>query len=581
MELSQQSIHDVIHPTAAFTDESESVWQQSNASTASTAIHAAKETSWEESPLNPKNRIDSLEALERPLWRIDGCTAFGTQFYAVPLFVESIPPFRIDVFIPEPATISPELRSVLDMDVAFYTRDASRISQLGVTQHVLRLLQYWTSTLDDARQIYQNVPFGSRIVFNNLPKHVSQVRVSIAPTYYLERQMLSVSSFQAFWGAHVELPRTVDIHDVVYLSQLHDSVCLVGYEGKTWIFKALTSYTKYLYHELRQLLSIKSHPNIVARPVHLITKKCSFGSKTAVIGFTLELHVHGSLRDLIPFLEVHDQVSLADKAKWSVQLCSALVHLRETCRIFYPDLRLDNIVLSESGDVVMVDFEQRGVWCEFAAPEVNAIEYVRLLAIDDEIPSDIRDRYADMLTSMLPAWEEMGQGEDYAWPSEGYNVPWACLTPKEQEACEVYMLGRVLWCIFESNSAPQRAAVWLSYRWEPLVEFPGYTRTPPAMQHLIDRCTRGRQAGLSRLIVRRRDKLVLRELESTGESAAQDVQKIARDWWAKEIAESEAWLKERAAGMKRGDWNENYYDRPSLREVRDALDEFRRENDLC
>ncbi|KAL7946410.1 hypothetical protein V8C42DRAFT_35999 [Trichoderma barbatum] len=576
MELSQQSIHDVIHPTAAFSDES--IWEQS---TTSTAAHAARETPWEESPLNPKNRIDSLEPPARPLWRIDGCTAFGTQFYAVPLFMESIPPFRIDVFIPEPATLSAELRSVLDMDVAFYTRDASRISQLGVTQHVLRLLQYWTSTLDDPRQIYQNIPFGSRIVFNNLPKDVSQVQVCIAPTYYLERQMLSVASFESFWGSHLDLPPTVDIHDVVYLSQLHDSVCLIEYEGKTWIFKALTSYTKYLYHELRQLLSIKAHPNIVARPVHLITKKCTFGSKTAVIGFTLELHVHGSLRDLIPFLQVHDQVSLADKAKWSVQLASALVHLRESSRIFYPDLRLDNIVLSGSGDVVMVDFEQRGVWCEFAAPEVNAIEYVRLLAIDDEIPSHIVDKYASILTSMLPGWEEMGQGEDYVWPSEGYNVPWACLTPKEQEACEVYMLGRVLWCIFESNSAPQRAAVWLSYRWEPLVEFPGYTRTPPAMRDLIDRCTRGRQVGLSRLIVRRRDKLVLREFENTGESKAKEVQKTAREWWAKEIAESEAWLKERAEGMKRGDWNENYYDRPSLREVREELDKFLKDNNLC
>ncbi|UKZ80864.1 hypothetical protein TrVFT333_008629 [Trichoderma virens FT-333] len=528
MELSQQSIHDVIHPTAAFSDES--IWEQS---ATSAAANAARETSWDQSPLNPKNRIDSLEPPARPLWRIDGCTAFGTQFYAVPLFMESIPPFRIDVFIPEPATLSPELRSVLDMDVAFYTRDASRISQLGVTQHVLRLLQYWTSTLDDPPQIYQNIPFGSRIVFNNLPRDVSQV------------QLLGVAPGPS---------PTVDIHDVVYLSQLHDSVCLIEYEGKTWIFKALTSYTKYLYHELRQLLSINAHPNIVARPVHLITKKCTFGSKTAVIGFTLEFHV-----------------SLADKAKWSVQLASALVHLRETTGIFYPDLRLDNIVLSGSGDVVMVDFEQRGVWCEFAAPEVNAIEYIRLLAIDDEISSHV---HASGLGGD-------GPGEDYVWPSEGYNVPWACLTPKEQEACEVYMLGRVLWCIFESNSAPQRAAVWLSYRWEPLVEFPGYTRTPPAMRDLIDRCTRGRQAGLSRLIVRRRDKLVLREFENTGESTAKEVQNTARDWWAKEIADSEAWLKERAEGMKRGDWNENYYDRPSLREVREELEKFRKENNSC
>lgn len=97
-------------------------------------------------------------------------------------------------------------------------------------------------------------------------------------------------------------------------------------------------------------------------------------------------------------------------------------------------------------------------------PEVNAIEYVRLLAIDDDIDPDVQVKYAALLSGLLPGWEDMGEGEDYAWPSSGYNVPWACLTRTEQEACEVYMLGRVLWCIFEASNAPQRAAVWLSYR---------------------------------------------------------------------------------------------------------------------
>ncbi|KND95035.1 hypothetical protein TOPH_00093 [Tolypocladium ophioglossoides CBS 100239] len=567
MELSQQAIHDVIHPTAAFSGVDPDPTTRD--------LERSQEVGWLESSLNPKNRIDSLEPPGNPLWSIDGCTAFGTQIYAVPLFVDSIRPYRVDVFIPEPATLSPELREVLDLDVTFYTRDGSRISQLGITRHVLRILQHWTSTLEDPSQIYKDLPFGSRIVLQNLPKNVAETRISIAPTHYLERQLLSVSSLRKFWGDDVEFPPTVDIEDVEYLSQLHDSVCLANIEGKTWIFKALTSYTKYLYHELRQLLVMPPHPNVIARPVHLVTKKCSFGNKVAVVGFTVENHVHGSLRDLIPFLEIHDQVSLADKIKWSVQLASALIHLRETSLIFYPDLRLDNIVLSGSWDAVMIDFEQRGVWCEFAAPEVNAIEYMRLLAIDEEIDPEVQGKYADLLTELLPGWEEMGEGEDYLWPSRGYNVPWSCLTRTEQEACEVYMLGRVLWCIFEASSAPQRAAVWLSYRWEPLVEFPGYTTTPQPMRDLIDRCTRGRQPGLTKFIVRERDRLVLRELENTGTSTAQQVQETARDWWAKEIEASEAWLKERAEGMKMGDWNENYYDRPSLREVYDALEAFR------
>ncbi|PHH74187.1 hypothetical protein CDD83_4600 [Cordyceps sp. RAO-2017] len=584
MDLSQQSIHDVIHPTAAFSgpvgpSDRTTTTTKLTTSIATPNAHNNDRNSdggiaWSESSLNPKNRIDSLDPLAKPLWRIDGCTAFGTQIYAVPLFLDPIRPYRVDVFIPEPATLPEELRKVLDLDVTFYVRDGSRIAQLGITRHVLRILQHWTLAMDDPTQIYKNLPFGSRIAFQNLPKNVAETRISVAPTHYLEHQLLSVSTLHKFWGDKVRLPPTVDIEDIEYLSQLHDSVCLVNIDGKTWIFKAITSYTKYLYHELRQLLVMPPHPNVIARPVHLVTKRCSFGNKVAVVGFTVENHVHGSLRDLIPFLQLHGQVSLADKAKWSLQLASALLHLREKSRIFYPDLRLDNIVLSESWDAVMIDFEQRGVWCEFAAPEVNAIEYIRLLAIDDEIDPKIQARYADLLTDLLPGWEEMGEGEDYVWPSRGYNVPWSCLTEKEHEACEVYMLGRVLWCIFEACSAPQRAAVWLSYRWEPLVEFPNYTTTPAPLRDLIDRCTRGRQPGLTKYIVRERDRLVMRDLENTGKSTAQQVQRTARDWWAKEIAASESWLQARSEGMRRGDWNENYYNRPTLREVCRALEAF-------
>lgn len=568
MELSEDSIHDVIHPTAAFS-------RGQLADGNKQPSPGQKKPSWEDSLLNPKNRIDSLEAPCQPLWQIDGCTAFGSQFYATPLFVDSMPPLRMDVFIPEPSTLSLRLREMLDIDVTFHTRDKDRIARLGLTMHVLRILHHWVSSMEEPRRIYEKVPFGSKIVLPDLPINIAKVDITIAPAHDLEHQLLPLSALESFWGSDIKrFPPAVDISELVYVSQLHDSVCLVRIGGRIWVFKALTSYSKYLYHELRQLLRIPAHPNVVAKPAHVVTKKCSFGNKTAAVGFTLEYHRHGSLRDLIPFLQLHDRVTLTDKAKWATQLSSALCHLRENTGMFYPDLRMDNIVLSESGDVVMVDFEQRGVWCEFAAPEVNAIEYVRLLAVDEDIDRDVASKYSRLLSTLLPDWEDMIEGDAYVWPSDGYNIPWACLTSVEQEACEVYMLGRVLWCIFEAKSAPQRAAVWLSYRWEPVAEFPGYTRTPKPMRDLIDRCTRGRQPGLSKLIVREGNQLVLRELEHTGLSTAEQVQQTARQWWAEEIKASEEWLQDRAEGMKRGDWRENYYDRPTLREVHAELVAF-------
>ncbi|OAA33001.1 Protein kinase-like domain protein [Moelleriella libera RCEF 2490] len=567
MELSEQTIRDVIHPTAAFRIDDSSP----NSGGTETA---RQQVPWEVSNLNPKNRINALVPPQNPMWRIDGSTGFGAQYYAVPLFLHEIPPIRVDVFIPEPSSLPEDVREDLDLDATFYTRDGTRISRLGITSHILRVLQHWILTQPDPTKIYEGLPFGSRIVFHNLPKDIAATSITLAPTHHLERQLLSKASLQQFWGQNVDLPPVVDINDITYVSQLHDSVCLVRIEGTTWIFKALTSYTKYLYHELRQLLTTAPHSNIVSRPAHLVTKKCSFGNKTAVVGFTLEHHIHGSLRDLIPFMQLHGQVSLAEKTKWCCQVTAAVSHLHHVAHMFYPDLRMDNIVLSESRDAIMVDFEQRGVWCEFAAPEVNAVEYMRLLATDDDLEDSVQGEYATLLTEMLPGWNDMGPGEEYIWPSKGYNVAWMCLTRTEQEACEVYMLGRVLWCIFEASSAPQRAAVWLSYPWEPQVEFPGYTITPEPMRKLIDACTRGRQAGLSKHIVRKQKKLVMRNQEQLGTSTVEEIQQTATEWWRREISFSANWLRERTRGIQAGTWNENFYNRPSLEQVLESLKDF-------
>ncbi|KAI6783810.1 uncharacterized protein J7T54_001686 [Emericellopsis cladophorae] len=569
MELSEESIHDVIHPTAAFGTQKPSRAQRQNVE--------EDPPSWESSLLNPKNRIDSLEIPDSPLWAIDGCTAYGAQLYATPLFFKSMPPLRMDVYIPEPTKLPLAVREVLEVDMFFHTRDKHRISCLGLTRHIVRILHFWAKQMDDPREIYHNMPFGSRILLRNLPMNIADAVVMTVPAHHLEAQLHTLPSLQQCWAAEVkDYPPTLDLGELTYICQIHDSVSLVMINNKLWIFKALTSDSKYLYHELRKLLTMPAHPNVMSRPAHLITKKCSFGEKTVVLGFTLEYHVHGSLRDLIPFLHLHGRVSLQQQTKWSVQLASALVHLRTVPGMFYPDLRLDNIVLSASDNIVMVDFEQRGVWCEFAAPEINAIEYVRMIAVDIEISPAISDKYSKTLEAMVPDWEFMKEGEDYIWPNAGYNIAWSALTPTEQEACEVYMLGRVLWCIFEGTSAPQRAAVWLSYRFEPVVEFPGFTSTPEPIRDLIKRCTSGAQPGLSSLIVREGNQLVLRRLEHTGLSTPEQVQEAAKQFWSRDVEASGHWLAARAEGIAKGDWNENHYNRPTLKAVLAELEAYAR-----
>ncbi|KAI1083304.1 hypothetical protein F5B20DRAFT_455129 [Whalleya microplaca] len=572
MELSIRTIDEVVHPTAAFHLRPLGKTQENP-----DPAGPDHQPCWEDSLLNPKNRIDSLDLPENPLWRVDGCAGMGTQYYTLPLFLTSIPPIRMDVFIPQkqPALI----REQLDLDKAFHTKDAARLSRLAITRHIVRTLRTWTvdrfQTLDAFEKFYTRIPFGSRIVFENMALDTRKIQVSVAPNHYLEHQLLPLSRLLELWGSEFPFPQVIDFFDIHVVSVLHDSVCLARIHGKLFIFKALTSGAKYLYHELKVLCTLEPHTNIITRPIHIVTKMCHFGGKKAVAGFTTFYHSKGTLRDVLPQWRIHHQLRAADQLKWSIQLTSALEHLRRRSGTYYPDLRLDNIVLSEQSDVVMVDFEQRGVWCEFAAPEVNAIEYIRLIATDESIPRDVAAKYWRKLEQLVPAFEVL-TSEQYTNPEFGYNLPWIALSATEQEAAEVYMLGRVLWCIFEGVSGPQKAAVWQSYRWESDLEFPEYKRTPMAIRELVDQCTRGRRGTLNNLITRQQSQLLLRT-KSANEQTADDVKTTAAHFWTTELEVAEKFLDLRHSLRQRGEWTDNYYNRPSLGQVLATLEAYQRE----
>ncbi|KAI1461643.1 hypothetical protein F4805DRAFT_464931 [Annulohypoxylon moriforme] len=570
MELSTRAIGEVVHPTAAFYRPH--LGTRETLETPSPADSVIKFT-WQNSLLNPKNRINSLDLPQNPLWRVDGCAGLGTQYYVLPLFLKKVPPLRMDVFVSD---FQPTLiREQLELHKAFHIKDSVRLPRLAIAKHIVRILQNWTTSefKDFAafEDFYKGVPFGSRLVLENMSLDVRRVRIKVGLNHDLEHKLLPLSRLTDLWGSEFPFPKVIDFFDLHVVSVLHDSVCLVRVNEQLCIFKALTSGAKYLYHELKTLCTIEPHENIIIRPLHIVTKRCNFGTKRAVAGFTTFYHSKGTLRDILPLSRAHDQLRRVDQLKWSIQLTKALGHLTRS-GTYYPDLRLDNIVLSESSNIVMVDFEQRGVWCEFSAPEINAIEYIRLIATDECVPESVSEKYRKILHDLVPSFESLDD-ERYTNPEHGFNLPWIALSAAEQEAAEVYMLGRVLWCIFEGVSGPQKAAVWQSYRWEPEIEFPEYKRTPPAIRNLIDKCTRGRRGTLSNVVMRKHSQLLLTAKDAT-EQTADDVREAAKRFWSVEIEEAEQYLATRGSQRLRGKWNGNYYGRPTLKQVLEALEEL-------
>ncbi|CAN8099774.1 unnamed protein product [Discula destructiva] len=597
MELSNQAIHDVIHPTAIFCAAADRDGPNHRSNDGSDLL-------WADSQLNPKNRVDSLDPPKDPLWRIDGCAGLGTHFYAVPLFLGDVPPMRFDVLVSENAVESPTVRKLLNMDMVFHARDHVRLQRQGICSYVLRALQAWTMRGGSAqvRQLYRSGPFGSRIVFCDLPFKVENVNIRIAQNHDLERRHKSVDELAQLWQATIKsMPPTVDIQDLVYVKQLHDSVCVVRYLNddaieKTglWVLKALTSSVKYMYHELRVLLTMPPHPNIVSAPKGLVTKPNSLVPKRQnVVGFLVPFHSGGGLRDELPILRLTNSLQIQDQARYAVDICSALLHIQDQAQTFYPDLRLDQIVFpADRKRPILVDFEQRGVWCEFAAPEINAIEYLMTLATDEYLGSEEEPETAgsfefgldgswpslprlhDIVDRLHPDTRKLRNPHDqYDNPSAGYNVPWLHLSRKEQEYAEVYMLGRLLWCIFEGMSAPQQGAIWQSYRNEPEFDFPEFRRTPSMLRPYILRCTQGRRSQLSSHVIRKGSKIALRD-DPRGDGTAEEIKAVAKDFWTNEVRWAEDFLLSRETSKAEGTWEDNHFGRPRLQEVYGVLRVF-------
>jgi len=85
---------------------------------------------------------------------------------------------------------------------------------------------------------------------------------------------------------------------------------------------------------------------------------------------------------------------------------SALTHIRDQGR-YYSGLRLENILLSDTDDLVLVDFEQRGVWCGFGSPELNYLDYVFMLATDSNSPDKVKEKCEKLLKGRIPRYRAL------------------------------------------------------------------------------------------------------------------------------------------------------------------------------
>jgi hypothetical protein len=342
------------------------------------------------------------------------------------------------------------------------------------------------------------------------------------------------------------------------------------------VFKSVLQEQRYMYNELKMLLSLGRHPNVISRPIGVVTKKARFGNRRGVCGFLLEWFPLGSLRDRLLRDDYERTTPMTQRFRWARQVTETFIHVnRHELSGFYPDLKPDNIVLREDTDTgmldaVLIDLEQRGGWFAWSPPEVAYLEYLEILADDSGLPAgEVKEDIIGQLRVYYddPSWSP-GAGQRYYNAEGGFSSPWLALLRKRQaggkdsdllERAQVFMLGKLLWCIFEGQ-AMVRCGIdhevlrdddpeYESARTGKARAFPEFKRTPEALRQLIRACTAGApewntdQPRLPGVVLRGGKLQPADSRDRDCEATSRNTLAAARRFWTREVDQAREFMR--------------------------------------
>ncbi|KAJ3496710.1 hypothetical protein NLG97_g2461 [Lecanicillium saksenae] len=421
-------------------------------------------------------------------WRIEGFSAdFYNAFYVTPLAGRrgaQLPPYHLLCILENDEEDRAALIAAAFPSASEKVPARAAIEKLA--EDVAARLQDWVGD-QDVLSLLDSLTIGSRFHLES-KRVLNGPGVWLCPNLELEQRYLTLPRLQQLWsGLSFDFPPTLRFEDLRAVSRLHDSVSTVLLpDGKQAIFKGPVRIIARMYHELRELLRLPSHPNIVSRPRYIVTRKARNKSENVVCGFILPYYSGGSLLDRLKYSQKVGLTgpNLRTKMKWIFQLTSALRHIHCSENGFYSDLRLDNIVLTEQDDIVLIDWEQCG----------SARRWLHPAAWPERGTSGSETNWATSPINPI----HMPGGIFYSSPPLGYFKRFAGATDLERQMMENYSLAKVMWCIFEeqvneqtiSDLVGESGAATPVSLWKGGSIFPHFQKTPRRMRYWIWLCTR-------------------------------------------------------------------------------------------
>lgn len=614
MDPSIRLVERIMYPIATFAGT-----EPGTSLRTSISVKDNAESDWLSSMLNPRNRPNSLNPACDAMWRMDGCQTDGHRLFITPRFAFNKPPQRVDVYLSDEDEyrLSEGLRRVLELNKSM-TVPSKEAWRVPLSQHILRALEHWSRSEQNFENEYKALPFGSYIAVETVCADQAKLEMHLVPSYETEREWMSVQELAELWSQSetstaVHWPEIIDLQELQLIAQPHEAISIVqipkqktGGEGTTTLFafKSVVDDLRYMYHELWRLLTLAPHSNMVARPLFIVTTRSRFGAKDGVCGFVLEYLPGGTMRDLLVRSQTNRRVvgdgipqsrlSVTDKFRIAREITSTLLHLQAQ-GTFYSGIKYTNVVMRErwSGlgvdedkkenagcfalHPVIIDFDHRAGRYIWTPPEIHHSMHVEYLANASGhghmyVPEDIRARAANLMRVHYSTWQSERASRkrgyrscwDHGEPLNGFSAPWLALSAEERDRAQVYMLGRLLWHLFEEVGAIDhclhievfREACDFDAARSVFPEFSegsdndGRALTPEPIRGLIQKCTAGAPEwqGKKPPLTYRKGRLWANGSENgyagAGEpfEAEQAAQEAIRSWWVDELQDAERFI---------------------------------------
>lgn len=550
----------------------------------------------------PNDNTPELESQSpEKTWVIDFAN-FGTTYAAVPAFLGSQPPRRVDICIPDQIDWPPSLRSKLNARESVHAAGPA-IVPLGIAKYLCRGLQHWADGFANFGDVYAGLLFGSTLRLSRLTEDPRDLDFTIHPNKALGKPgvFLSSKELASLWGLdESDMPPTVPYTSLRRLNQIASDIILVSLSddagvangaAPALVFKSSTTKPSRIYHELKNLMTMPPKETIMGRPQYLVT----IPTLETICGFLMTYYPGGDLSEILLERRLAGTLKMSQQLSWARQLTSSLIHVRDSPAKFYSDLRMDQIVLSAQPDgselATLLDFEQSRNIYNWAPPEIYYLEWIAELGNDeyarcDDLPQETTEKFGALLDRYLASRDHplplTATPQRYDNPDVGWYWPWLTSRAAEREAGMVYMLGKALWCILEGTGDAD-VVLGRSSLNDGQPRFPEFLRTPPALRDLVQRCTAGAREWLDGpiKIYRRGGKvfpLAKSGKEEDAEASFEETKEAVRSFWRGEMGKAEEFIEARMR-YDRGEASEgdiavlHYLRRPTLDEVLAALEQ--------